>query len=414
MTGWQQFARVLLLGAWLGCAGCDGSGSESVRAEPARSTVKRVELAEVRAEPVRSRVEVLGALEARLRVEVSTELGGTVERLHFDRGDRVEAGRILAEIGTSSVALEVAQAEAAVAVARSELDKVETGSRPEEIRIARAGLDQALARLREAQRHHDRIQGLSERRAVSDSELDAASRGLEAARADVASSRERLALAQQGPREEDRMTARARFQQAKAALAVARDRLRKSRVRAPAEGIASFRRVEEGEVVAPGTPITRITDTSRMKVRASVPERDLPLLKPDETYPFTVDALGDAVFSCRLVFVSPTAEARTRSFPVELLVETHDPRMADGMTARLVLPLDHPGARIRIPSDWITEKGGRIGVLVAEGDRARFRPVTLGDYYERRVEVLEGLQAGDRVITTPAGVQDGDRVHFEE
>ena len=405
----------LLAALLLGGGACEESGEGRVGAAPgsAPAPAAVVKVAEVCAEPVRSSAEIVGTLRARLSVEVAAELGGIVERLQFDRGDQVAAGQILAEIGTRSIELEVRQAEAAVAVARSELDKAETGSRPEEIAIARAGLDQTLARLREAERHFDRIQGLFDRQAVSDSELDAASRGLEAARAGVASARERLVLARKGPRSEDRAAARARHRQALAALEVARDRLGKSRVRAPCNGIASFRRVEVGEVISPGGPVTRITDKSRMKVRAAVPEGDMPWLEEGGAYRFTVDALGGASFPCRLVFVSPTADAGTRSFPVELLAEEHDPRMADGMTVRLILPLHRASPRIQVPSDWLSEADGRIGLFVVEEGRARFRPVVLGDYYERRVEIAEGLEPGETVITTPAGLRDGDPVSFE-
>jgi multidrug efflux pump subunit AcrA (membrane-fusion protein) len=402
----------LLLGLTL-CGACENGGEGPAGAETGPALSKAVKAAEVNAEPLRSGTEILGTLRARLSVEVATELGGSVERLHFDRGERVAEGDVLAEIGTKSIELEVRQAEAAVAVARSEYDKTESGSRPEEISIARAGLDQAMARLREARRHFDRIRGLFEQKAVSDSELDAASRGLEAAEADVASARERLELARKGPRTEDRTTARARWTQALAALEVARDRLRKSRVRAPCAGVASFRRVEVGEVVSPGHPITRITDTTRMKVRASVPERDLPLLEQGGTYRFTVDALKDASFPGRLVFVSPTADPGTRSYPVELLAEEHDPRMADGMTVRLFLPLREPRMRVLVPSAWLSEADGRIGLYVVEEGRARFRSVALGDYYERRVEITEGLEPGEIVITAPAGLRDGDPVRVE-
>jgi membrane fusion protein (multidrug efflux system) len=150
-----------------------------------------------------------------------------------------------------------------------------------------------------------------------------------------------------------------------------------------------------------------------MKVRASVPERDLPLLEQGGTYRFTVDALGGVSFPGRLVFVSPTAESGTRSFPVELLAERHDPRMADGMTVRLSLPLHRAGERILVRSDWLTEAAGAMGLFVVEEGRARFRAVTLGDYYERRVEVTQGLAPGETVITTPAGLRDGDPVKVE-
>jgi len=404
----------LFLGMVFLLAACGERAEEPAEAKPARDEVKRVKVAVIRAEPVESRVEVLGTLQARLKVDVATEFGGTVERIDFDRGDRVSSGQVLAEVGTASVELEVRQAEAAVAVAASEMEKVETGSRPEEIRIAEAALDQARARLREAERHFDRIRDLSGKNAVSDSEYDTASRSLDAARADVASARESLALAEQGPRSEDRRAARARHRQAAAALDVARDRLRKSRIRTPCDGIASFRRVEVGEVVPPGTVLTTIADTSRMKIRASVAERDLPLLEEGGLYRFSVDAVKGAAFSCRLVFVSPTGDSATRSFPVELLVEDHDPRMADGMTARVVFPLKHPLTRIRVPSAWLAEENGRIGLLVAEKERLRFQPVELGDYYERFVEIRSGLKEGERVVTAPAGLRHGDSVTVAE
>ncbi len=410
----QKLSLLLSLCLLFPAISCSDQEGGPVRAETAAGPQKVVKVETIRTEQVHSRVEVLGTLRAWLNVEVSSEIGGIVERLFFERGDRVTSGRMLAEIGTTSIQLEVRQAEAALAVARSEMDKVETGSLPEEIRIAAAALDRSMAGFREAERHYERIKGLFDRKAVSDSEHDAAGRALDAARADVVSARERLALAEKGPRSEDRITARARRDQALAALEVVRDRLRKSHVRAPCDGIASFRRVEEGELVSPGTPITRITDTGRMKIRASVPERDRPLVKEGVEYRFTVDALQGDSFPCRLVFVSPAADPGTRAFPVELLVEEHDERMADGMTARVNFPLRHPRERILIPSSRLTEVDGRIGVFAVEQGRAVFRPVILGEYYDRRVEITRGLAPGDTIISTPAGLRSGDRVQIEE
>ncbi|MGM0663596.1 MAG: efflux RND transporter periplasmic adaptor subunit [Thermodesulfobacteriota bacterium] len=410
----QKLSLLLFLCLLFPTVSCGDQEGGPVRAETAAGPHKVVKVETIRTEQVHSRVEVLGTLRAWLNVEVSSEIGGIVERLLFERGDRVTSGRMLAEIGTTSIQLEVRQAEAALAVAQSELDKVETGSLPEEIRIAAAALDRSMAGLREAERHYDRIKGLYDRRAVSDSEYDAAGRALDAARADVVSARERLTLAEKGPRSEDRIAARARRDQALASLEVVRDRLCKSLVRAPCDGIASFRRVEEGEVVSPGTPITRITDIGRMKIRASIPEKDRPLLEAGRAYRFTVDALEGDSFPCRLVFVSPVADPGTRAFPVELLVEEHDDRMADGMTARVSFPLRHPRERILIPSSWLTEVDGRIGVFAEEQMQAVFRPVKLGGYYDRRVEIIQGLAPGDKVISKPAGLRSGDRIETEE
>ena len=125
-----------------------------------------------------------------------------------------------------------------------------------------------------------------------------------------------------------------------------------------------------------------------------------------------MDALAGETYRCRLVFLAPTASPSTRSFPAELLVVEPDSRMADGMTARVRFSLADDTRAIKIPSAWLAEEKGKIGLYVAENGKALFRPVTLGAYYDQRVEILEGLDGTEQVITTPSGIKTGDSVSF--
>ncbi|MGD9033213.1 MAG: efflux RND transporter periplasmic adaptor subunit, partial [Desulfobacteraceae bacterium] len=371
-----------------------------------------VKVSSVKAVPLQSSVSYVGELSANLKVKVATEIGGTIEKLFFERGDRVKEGQVLAEIGTSSILIEVQQAEAALEMARSRLKKTERGSRPEEIRIARARVEEAKAGLMEADRNFERMEDLHGYKAVSNSDYDSAKRAVDTARANLESAKQELELAKKGPRVEEREEARAGLKQAEAALALAKDRMRKSRLKAPSDGIIAFRHVEEGEVVGPGTVITQVVDNRQMKIKLSLAERDLPLLDRDERFPFTIDAYPGEGFACRLNFVSPTADPATRSFPIELLVDTADSRMADGMTVRVEFPIASQEKSIKIPSAWLSEERGQIGLFVVEDGKALFRRVTLGSYYEGSVEILSGLNDDELVITNPAGLKSKDSVTY--
>jgi phosphoribosylanthranilate isomerase len=144
------FMRVVLtlttLLYFLLCLGCGDEKSENnpQSGNPAEQ-VKLVKVSSVKAAPLLSRLEYVGALSANLKVKVATEIGGSIEKLFFERGARVKEDQLLAEVGTSSILIEVQQAEAALGVARSRLKKTERGSRPEEISIAKARVEEAKA-----------------------------------------------------------------------------------------------------------------------------------------------------------------------------------------------------------------------------------------------------------------------------
>jgi multidrug efflux pump subunit AcrA (membrane-fusion protein) len=392
--------------------GCGKEGESRPHTENPAEKIKSVKVSAAKALPLRGNVEYVGALCANLKVNVTSEIGGAIEKLYFEKGDNVKKGQILAEIGTSSIRLGVKQAEAALEVARSRLRKTERGSRPEEILIASAAVERAEANLREAKRNFERINDLYEDSAVSNRDYDSAKRAVDTAQASLESAEQQLELAKQGPRIEVREEARANLKQAEVALAIAKDRLRKSRVKAPSDGIVAFRQVEEGEVVRTETIITQVVDTSKMKIKLSLAERDIHLLQRDKKFPFTVDAIPEEQFTCKLSFLSPIADTATRSFPAELLVDGPDPRMADGMTVRVELPLINQKRSIKVPSAWLSEEDGHMGLYVVEDGKASFRKVKLGSYYEQRVEILSGLSDNDLVITNPAGLKSGDSVKY--
>jgi len=411
--------RVFLFGIFLLSAICACSDEPVASKASAQAkkemAVKRSPLVTVKiveSHPPKGDIEYVGVLEAFLKVRISNELGGTIEKLNFEKGNRVKKSDLLAEIGSSSMRLQIQEAKAARDAAKSNLRKMVKGSRPQEIEIATAGVQEAQAALSEAEKNFKRIERLHEIRAVSNSAYDTAQRQMSTAKARMDSAKQRLDLAKKGPRIEDVNAARAQLAQAEAALALMEDRLKKSIIRAPISGTIAYRDVEKGEVIPAGTPITSIINLDRLKIKISLNERDLQILSRKKDFAFTVDAIPEETFFAHVSFLSPTAESGTRFFPMELVVEKPDPRMADGMTARIKFPITGKHKSIKLPASWLAEQNGQVGLFVVAGGKAIFKPVRLGSYYDNRVEILSGLENREQVVTNPAGLRDGDLVEI--
>ena len=415
----SNMIRVFFFTMFFLCAVC-GCGDEPVASketplaqnEIPREKSRHVNLKVVDAHPPEGDIEYVGVLEAYLKVRISNEIGGMIERLNFEKGARVNKGDLLMEIGSSSMRLQIREAKAVRDAAKSNLNKLVKGSRPQEIQIATASVQEAEAALSEAKKHFDRINRLHEIRAVSNSAYDAAQRQMSTANARMASAKQRLELAKKGPRIEDVNAARAHLGQTEAALALTVDRLKKSIIRAPISGTIAYRDVEEGEVIPAGTKITSVIGLDRLKIKISLNERDLQILSDKKDFDFTVDAIPHETFMAKVFFLSPTAESGTRFFPMELVVENPDPRMADGMTARIKFPIVGKRKSIKIPASWLAEQNGRVGLFVVKNGKALFKPVRLGTYYDNRVEILSGLGNREHVVTNPAGLRNGDPVEI--
>jgi len=339
-------------------SGCGDKAETSAANDKEPVNVKFVNVSQVKSLPPRGEVEYVGVLLAYRKVKVASEIGGTIEELYFEKGDMVESGQLLAEVSTTSLRLEV--------------------------RRARATRQEAKAALSESKSNYKRIKELHDINAVADSEFDNAKRT-----ADMAG---------------------ANMEKAGAALALAEDQLKKSRLHAPINGIIAFRDVENREVIPQGTTLTQVVNLEKLKIKLSVGEKDIHILNKHKEFSFTIEAIPEEEFPCQVFFISPTADAATRSFPVEMLVTEPDQRMADGMTVKIKLPLINEKKTMKVPSTWLSEENGKIGLYVINGDRVDFTEVKLGAYYDQRVEILSGLNDQQLVVTTPSGLADGDKV----
>jgi HlyD family secretion protein len=205
---------------------------------------------------------VVGVVRA-TEIRVAPEVGGQLAAIKVQKGDRVHAGDVVAELSALELTASVGQARAALAAATADRDHVYAGVRDEEIASLAAEIAKAKSRLAYMEAQLTRTSTLARSDYASQQALDQARHDAASARADVAEAEANFAAAKAGPTREQRAIADAQVQAAASALAVLKRRLDKTTLRAPAEGVISVIVAEIGENVRAGQPVLAIQETGK-------------------------------------------------------------------------------------------------------------------------------------------------------
>jgi HlyD family secretion protein len=208
-------------------------------------------------------------------VRVAPEVGGQLAAIKVQKGERVHAGDVVAELSAEELTAAVVQARAALAAAQANRDHVYAGVRDEEIAGLAAETAKAKARLRYADLQLNRTTILARGDNASQQALDQAKNDAASAQADVAEAEANHAAAVAGPTKEERFIADAQVKAAAAALGVLERRLDKTILRAPADGVVSVIVAEVGENVRAGEPVLAIEETGKRWLSFNVREDHL-------------------------------------------------------------------------------------------------------------------------------------------
>jgi HlyD family secretion protein len=206
--------------------------------------------------------QVVGVVRA-TEIRVAPEVGGQLAAIKVEKGARVRAGDVVAELSALELTASVAQARAALAAAAASRDHVYAGVRAEEIAGLAAEIAKAKSRLAYAQSQLTRVAYLARGDNASQQTLNQAERDVATARADVAEAEANHTAAEAGPTREERAIADAQVQAAASALAVLERRLEKTVLRAPADGVVSVIVAEVGEAIRAGQPVLVIEETGK-------------------------------------------------------------------------------------------------------------------------------------------------------
>ncbi|MEQ8860664.1 MAG: efflux RND transporter periplasmic adaptor subunit [Pseudomonadales bacterium] len=180
--------------------------------------------------------------------------------------------------------------------------------------------------------------------------------------------------------------------------------LQRKVLRAPFDGVLGIRQVSLGDIVAPGQPIVRLQTLDPIYVDFAVPERHRGSLAPGQTLELSVAAWPDQVFSGALIVVSPDVDVRSRTLKLRGQLDNPDGRLQPGMfaTVHLILSGDEPVLTLPRTAISFFAYGESVFRIDESGDRltAHRQAVKVGRTRAEQVEILSGLEAGQRVVHT--------------
>ncbi|WP_174801038.1 efflux RND transporter periplasmic adaptor subunit [Martelella limonii] len=336
--------------------------------------------------PMNVAVRATGAIQPKERVEISTELSGTVKDVRVDFNSPVKAGDVLLELDTDELKADILSAKAGLAAAEAD------------VASSNSALEAAKATM-------DRTESLAKRNVAPRQEFEDAKFAYASAQA-------------------DKQSAEARIDVAKAALALAELRLTKATIRSPIDGIVLYRNVEVGQTVAASleapTLFVIAGDLDHMELRVDIDEADVGRVQEGQKANFTVEAFPDKVFPAEIASIRYASELNSDvvTYKAVLAVDNSEHLLRQGMTATADILVSESEDVILVPSaalrfvptgvDVPTSEGDERTAWLLRNDEPLPVPITVGATDGRYTVVADGdLRVGDMVVTGTG--REGDR-----
>jgi len=358
--------------------------NESPLSDDAEGAALKVVGEAVGTSKVSQTITVTGSFEALTSVEIIPEIAGRLEQLRLPDGTRIDVGTCV-QAGQVIAVIEHSALEAAVQQARAALVTAE------------ANLQVTRVTFADAEREKKRMEGLFEGGAVTEQQHDAACTACDKAKAGLD-------------------LAKANVKQAEAALTTAKITLDKATIEAPITAVVSDRYVDEGDMVGPTTALMKIVDVKTLKALGGVGERYLPQLVPGETaVRVKTDMYPQDTFEGTVYRVGVAVDPVTRTADVEIRVPNPDMRLRPGMFARITIVLQERENVVVVPDSALIREQDNVYVFVANAGKAHRREIKLGVLQGEYHEVLEGLSAGELVVTRGRRqIEDGQAIEVIE
>jgi HlyD family secretion protein len=241
-------------------------------------------------------------------VQLAFQDAGRIAYLAVDEGARVSKGQAVAELDPVRFQMEAGRLSGEVAAQARLVERLKSGSRPQEVEKARAAVASARANLKDAELSLARKQSLQLTNRISAQEVDSASARVQTWQATLKTAEEELSLAIEGPRKEDIATAEANLTALQAVKELAEQRVIDTRLLAPADGFIRNRILEPGAMASAGTPVLTLALTNPLWVRAYISEPDLGRVREGMQAELRTDSLPGKTYKGWVGFISSTAE----------------------------------------------------------------------------------------------------------
>lgn len=346
-----------------------------------------------------------GHVETPFRVEIASQITGTVDDVLVQQGERVSKGQPLISLEARELKAAVGQAQGAVAQAEARMRQLAELTLPS----AREALVQAQANLLNAQQSFDRTSQLANNGFATRAALDDAQKVLDVARTQVRTAEFQVYTASPGG--SDHVMAQTQLHQAHANLETAESRLGYATISAPRDGVLITRNVERGAVVQPGKALLVLAPAGQVQLVLQIDERNLGKISVGQKAVASADAYPDQRFGAVVSYINPGIDISRASVEVKLAVAEPPAYLRQDMTVSVDIEVAARENTLVIPTRSVHDVlNGQPWVLSIRDGRATKRSVRLGLRGNAQLEILEGMVEAEAAIPSNSGVLIGQRV----
>jgi HlyD family secretion protein len=334
-----------------------------------------------------------GTLEARVKTTISPRLQERLAEVLVDQNDPVQSGQLLARLDDGELRQQVQVAEASLAAAHATVERM------------RADEARAQAVLRLARLENQRVADLWKSQVTAQADYDKSNEQLRVAEADL-----QRALA--GIVEAERQAGAA-----EQSLLLHREQLDYTQIRSPYDGLVVRRDRDPGGVVVPGSSLLQLVDTNEIWVSAWIDETAAEVLSVGQPARVVFRADPSMNHVGELARLGRETDRETREFLVDVRVKSLPRNWSLGQRAEVFIETGSKSSALTVPEGFIKWRDGAPGIWVDEKGRARWRVIQTGQRGRGHVEIVEGVVAGDAVARLPQGrtrqLTEGQRIRVQ-
>jgi multidrug efflux pump subunit AcrA (membrane-fusion protein) len=346
---------------------------------------------------------------------ITPKISAPVHKFYVNRGSRVHKDQLLAQLENRDLTASSEENKGNLEQAQAAYETTTGASLPEEMQKAQLDVEAAKKLLDAQQKVYTSRQELFQQGALPRKELDQSGVDLTQAKNQYEIASKHFEALQAIGKKQELRSAAGQLQSAKGKFMGAAAQLSYSEIRSPIDGFVTDRPLYPGEMAAAGTPLITVMDTSQVIAKAHIPQPDAALLKIGDKATLTVPGENDPVEG-KVTIISPALDPNSTTVEVWVQAANRKQRLKPGTSVQVSMIAQTVKDAIAIPSESVlTAQNGTTTVMVIGPDnRAHQTAVKTGVREGDKIQIVDGIKAGDRVISAGAyALPDKTKVSVE-
>ena len=325
-------------------------------------------------------------LEAYQQGVVSSKVTGKVVSIAVENGQYVNVGDTLITLDDQDIRNSIKTAEAQLQTYQNQLNS------------SQIAMEKLKINVDDAKRNYDRQKVLFDKKAISQTDFEAAEKTLNTAQADYDSGNASI------------QTAESNIGAQNVTISNYQDNLNNTIVKAPISGVISDKAVNIGQMASQGTALAKVNDISYVYATIQVPQDKISGVKIGQAATVTVEG-SDKAYDGTVQTMDASADTSTRVFNCKIKIDNGDKSLLPGIFGKVQLISEQKTEVITVPINALVGSEGNYSVFINDNGKAKKQKVTIGETDENNVEIASGVNNGDAVICSNTGsLQDGNEI----